>query len=95
GGFRFDTAPEPETNDPEILAASQLLPSDRVIDLRSRDEAPVPAAPQAQRLPEGGLSALTGETGQRVVFACATGLRAWRAAQELRAAGGIAAILAT
>ncbi|WP_040545425.1 ThiF family adenylyltransferase [Salipiger bermudensis] len=95
GGFRFDTAPEPETNGPEILAASQLLPSDRVIDLRSREEAPVPATPKAQRLPEGGLSELNGESGQRVVFACATGLRAWRAAQDLRAAGGIAAILAT
>ncbi|MBN9677301.1 HesA/MoeB/ThiF family protein [Salipiger bermudensis] len=95
GGFRFDEAPEPETNGPAILAVSQLSPTDLVIDLRSRDEAPVPATPQAQRLPEGGLSELNGETGQRVVFACATGLRAWRAAQDLRAAGGIAAILAT
>jgi molybdopterin/thiamine biosynthesis adenylyltransferase/rhodanese-related sulfurtransferase len=95
GGFRFDEAPEPETNGPAILAASQLSPADLVIDLRSPEEAPVPATPRAQRLPEGGLSALTGETGQRVVFACATGLRAWRAAQQLHATGQVTAVLAT
>lgn len=95
GGFRFDTAPEPDTAGPEILAASQLLPSDLVIDLRSREEAPDPATPRAQRLPKGGLSELPCAPGQRVVFACATGLRAWRAAEQVRAAGRIAAVLAT
>ena len=44
---------------------------------------------------DDGWYGVNGESGQRVVFACATGLRAWRAAQDLSAAGGIAAILAT
>lgn len=88
--FRFDAAPE--TSGPEVIAAAEVLPNDLVIELRPESEAAQPAHPQAQRLsPE----ALHPPAGQRVVFACTTGLRAWRAARTLSArCGNPVAILA-
>lgn len=78
--FGFGSAPEPESPGPAIIAAAEVLPEDLVIELRPETEAPKPAHPQALRLPP---DALTPAPEQRVVFACATGLRAWRAARAL------------
>lgn len=77
--FRFDGAPEPVTGH-RFIAASQLRPNDLAVELRGTDEAPLPFAPHALRQPES----LRPADGQRVVFACRSGLRAWAAADRLR-----------
>ena len=86
-GFRFDTAPEPERPSPAVLARADLGPDDRVIELRGAEELPMLSLPQAERLAPGEAARLRPLPGQRVVFLCATGLRAWRAARALEAAG--------
>lgn len=75
--FRFDTAPEPDFPGPEVIAEADLRPDDLVIELRPPEEAA--GLPQAQRMAPGLLD--TAPPGRRVVFCCATGLRAWRAAR--------------
>lgn len=85
--FRFDDAPEPDHAAPVVLAASQITPTDLVIELRGFDELPQLTLPQAQRLSPTEAAAIRPAPGQRVVFLCATGLRAWRAAQSLSGAG--------
>lgn len=77
--FRFDGAPEPQTGH-RFIAASQMRPDDLAVELRGPAEAPVPFLPHALRQPE----ALHPADGQRVVFACRSGLRAWSAADRLR-----------
>lgn len=83
--FRFDAAPEPAAPH-RFIAKTDLRPDDLVVDLRDAAEAPVPASPQALRL---GLESIGPDApcpgaGQRAVFACRSGLRAWRAADRLR-----------
>jgi molybdopterin/thiamine biosynthesis adenylyltransferase len=90
--FRFDGASEPADPGPEVLATDEVAPGDLVIELRPMTEAPEPAHPRALRLPPETLAP---PPGQRVIFACATGLRAWRAARALAArTGNPVAILA-
>ncbi|WP_134680841.1 HesA/MoeB/ThiF family protein [Paracoccus ravus] len=79
--FRFDGAPE--ADGPRFIARDQIHDSDLVIDLRPEDEAPRKATPQALRLPGYGPAGPLPEPGQRVVLACRSGLRSWRAADEL------------
>ncbi len=86
-GFRFDRAPEPDAPGPEVVAAADLAPGDLVVELRGEAEAPELPVPQALRRDPAQVRELRPEEGQRVVFACATGLRAWRAARELESAG--------
>ncbi|MCR9147916.1 MAG: HesA/MoeB/ThiF family protein [Rhodobacteraceae bacterium] len=80
--FRFDTAPEPEFA-PAFVAASDLMPDDLIVDLRS--EAAAPFHPAAHHLPPDRLSELTPGAAPRVVLACRTGLRAYHAAEALSA----------
>lgn len=83
GGFDFSGAAEPEQIVPFIGAAA-LRDSDHVIDLRSTAEAPRPATPNALRIPPQNLQRdLLPPGSGRVVLACRTGLRAWRAAAAL------------
>jgi molybdopterin/thiamine biosynthesis adenylyltransferase len=85
-GFRFDGAPEPESAGHAFIARAGIGAEDFVVDLRDAAEAPAPVAPWALRLaleaigPGGPRPA----PGQRAVFACRSGLRAWRAADRLR-----------
>lgn len=81
--FRFDGAPEPAQAF-RFIAASQITASDRVIDLRPVEEAPVPAHASAQRSAPAEIT----PSPQRSVLACRSGLRAWRAAVTLAAAQG-------
>ncbi|MCA0847780.1 HesA/MoeB/ThiF family protein [Salipiger thiooxidans] len=93
-GFRFDGAPEPSVAGPVLLAADELLPGDTVIELRDMMEAPEPAVPGARRVSPAACASLAPAPEERLVFACATGLRAWRAAQGALARGHRAAVLA-
>ncbi|MFV0514692.1 MAG: ThiF family adenylyltransferase [Jhaorihella sp.] len=79
-GFRFDHAPEP--NAPlRFVAASDLSDRDRIVDLR--EDGPL-LHPQAQRLTAEDIAGDLPLTDTRLVLCCATGLRAWRAAEYLR-----------
>lgn len=78
-GFRFDTAPEPSTAFP-FVATADLTPDDLIVDLRPTTEAPTPIHPAAQRLTPDQIHATD---TQRLALCCATGLRAWRAAETL------------
>lgn len=79
--FRFDGAEEPVG--PQFISRRDLRKTDMVIDLRDQDEAPTPVTPRALRLPDYDATAPLPKNGQRVVFTCRSGLRAWRAANLL------------
>lgn len=79
--FRFDRAKE--NPGPRFIARTELCADDLLIDLRSEDEAPTPASPSALRLPGYGCEGPLPSPGGRVVIACKSGLRAWRAALKL------------
>ncbi|WP_347267551.1 HesA/MoeB/ThiF family protein [Paracoccus sp. (in: a-proteobacteria)] len=81
GQFRFDGASE--CPGPRFIAAEEIAPGDLVIDLRPEDEAPRKATPEALRAPGYGAAGPLPAPGQRVVLACRSGLRAWRAAEAL------------
>lgn len=83
GGFRFDGAPEPGDALP-FVARSQITPGDLAVELRGTAEAPIPATPHARRLTADEVAGLAPAPDQRVVFCCATGLRAWRAGRALQ-----------
>lgn len=81
-GFRFDTAAEPARPLPDVIGLAQIRPEDRVIELRDTAEAPALPVPQALRLDAAALQAFRPDPERRLVFVCATGLRAWRAARR-------------
>jgi sulfur-carrier protein adenylyltransferase/sulfurtransferase len=80
GGFRFDTAPEPEAPLP-FIARSQIAPDDLLVDLRTEA---APFSPAARHIPPADIHTLCPPQGARVVLACATGLRAHNAGQMLQ-----------
>ena len=84
--FRFDGAPEPVAPH-RFIARADVTPDDFVADLRDAAEAPRAAAPHARRLTvdDFGTHGPLPAPGQRAVLACRSGLRAWRAADRLRA----------
>jgi sulfur-carrier protein adenylyltransferase/sulfurtransferase len=85
GGFRFDTAPEPDAA-LGFIAASDIAASDFVVELRDETEAPTAVAPFAQRMTVAQFTQQSAapKPGARAVFACRSGLRAWQAATYLR-----------
>ncbi len=83
--FRFDTAPEP-TQAFAFVAADTLTTLDHIIELRDALEAPQPAHPDANRCAPDALTDHLNDLPSptsRLVLCCATGLRAWRAAETL------------
>jgi molybdopterin/thiamine biosynthesis adenylyltransferase len=94
GGFSFMGSPEPDSVIP-FLDAAQIGARDQVFDLRGPDEAPMAAAPGALRATSSEVTQMHFAPETRVVLCCSTGLRAWRAADDLRRAGhGNLALLA-
>lgn len=82
-GFRFDDAPEPSSCF-RFLSVTQLTSDDQIIDLRDTDEAPTPAHPNARRILPENLHEIDPNNGKRLALCCATGLRAWRAAERIQ-----------
>lgn len=86
GGFDFHAAPEPTIHFP-FIAKLDVDENDLVVELRSTEEAMSPVVSWAVR----GLSELEANPNnlhqRRVVLCCKSGLRAWRAANELQAQG--------
>jgi molybdopterin/thiamine biosynthesis adenylyltransferase len=87
-GFSFLSARE-ERDGFRFLARTDVTPNDITVELRGEQEAPVPAFASSLRLaPECVETLRTSVSGEaRIVLCCRTGLRAWRAAARLRAAG--------
>lgn len=71
--FRFDGAPEPEAVCPQIISRAAVGGTDILVDLR------------AESVPDPHSLSLRSD--QRIVFVCASGLRAWRAARLFVNAG--------
>lgn len=83
--FRFDGAPEPE-KPMRFIGPGSISPDDFVVELREVEEAPQPVFPSALRLnvDEFKSQMMSPEPGQRAIFTCRSGLRAWQAASHLR-----------
>lgn len=82
-GFRFDEAPEPDAAFP-FVALAELEGDDRIIDLRGPHEAPEPIHPRAERIAPEALTEALAPEDRRLALCCASGLRAWRAAERLQ-----------
>lgn len=80
GGFRFDHAPEP-AKPLAFIARSQICDDDLLIDLRTEA---APFSPRAQHIAPERLASLIPPLGRRIVLACASGLRAHNAGQDLQ-----------
>ena len=85
-GFRFDGAAEPDCG-LHFIGRSQLMDADCVIELRGTEEAPQPVTSRAMRVAPVAIGDWQPPAGQRVVLACRSGLRAWRAGRVLQARG--------
>jgi len=90
GGFRFESAREPPaTTGPRFISPAQLRATDVVVDVRSPEE--IVAVPLASTVHPNTVDLAVIEPAlrcsQRVVICCRTGMRAWRAAEPLRAQG--------
>ena len=92
GGFRFDTAPEPQTGF-RFIDAGEITEGDFVLDLRDVAEAPVLVHPAALRAQTEAPPCPP--AGARTVIACRSGLRAWRAARILEATHPDIVLIAT
>ncbi|MDE0590595.1 HesA/MoeB/ThiF family protein [Halocynthiibacter sp. C4] len=86
-GFRFDGAPEPEGPKLCFIAPSMIAPGDMLVDLRGVEEAPNLFHPSAKRILPENITTIPHPIETRVVLACRSGLRAWRAAKTLRENG--------
>ncbi|WP_171175285.1 ThiF family adenylyltransferase [Ruegeria sp. HKCCD8929] len=81
--FRFDTAPEPEMAF-RFVAPTQLTGDDVIVELRDDTEAPDPIHPAAHRITPDTVAAHLPKPTKRLALCCATGLRAWRAAERIQ-----------
>lgn len=99
GSFRFDRALEPEDDCYRFIAPSAITPDDFVVELREDDEAPSPITINARRVPINDFANIRPQPDRdapRTVLVCRSGLRAWRAAHQLRSwwSGPIALVAA-
>ncbi|MCZ4272390.1 HesA/MoeB/ThiF family protein [Maritalea porphyrae] len=84
--FSFLRAPEP-LDGFTFISPTQISPKDRVIELRTNQEAPFPVVPHAKQMVAGDIENLAIED-ERIVIVCRTGLRAWNAGLALQQKGG-------
>lgn len=86
GGFSFLGAPEPDWQ-PRFIDPAAIRAGDFIVDLRAPSEGPI-AHQDALRLnvADFGQDGPQPSAGQRAVFCCRSGLRAWNAAARLSAA---------
>lgn len=82
-GFRFDGAPSPTAFFP-FVALTELEEDDVIVDLRPESEAPSRIHPKARRILPESLQDDLQPIDKRLVLACATGLRSWRAAEDIQ-----------
>ncbi|MBP2199353.1 HesA/MoeB/ThiF family protein [Pantoea cypripedii] len=85
--FRFDRAAEPDQPWVPFIDTQLLTAEDCIVELRSREEAPVSVAASAQRILPQQLDAWQPPQGQRIVLVCASGIRAAQAATALAQRG--------
>lgn len=83
GGFRFDRAEEPQAFFP-FVARSELSELDEIVDLRSEEEEPERIHWAARRIAPEALEQHLLISDKRLALVCATGLRAWRAAEHIQ-----------
>lgn len=86
-GFRFDDAPEPDGSALSFIDVQMLTAQDCIVELRDRQEAPVSVADGVHRILPQDLAAWQPPRAGRIVLVCASGIRAGRAAQQLKARG--------
>ncbi|MEM9580752.1 MAG: ThiF family adenylyltransferase, partial [Pseudomonadota bacterium] len=77
--FRFDAAPEPEKPF-RFIAASELTDQDHIIELRPEA---APLHPSALHMTAQEVIKTLPRAHSRLALCCATGLRAWRAAEDI------------
>jgi molybdopterin/thiamine biosynthesis adenylyltransferase len=82
GGFRFDTADDPETG-PRFIGKSDITADDFVIDLRHENEGPLVTAAARRIAPADITPAVPIANAARVVLCCQSGQRAWVAAETM------------
>ncbi len=81
-GFRFDAAEEPQAFFP-FVGAGELGADDVIVDLRGEDEAPEPIHAEARRILPDAIERELVPEDRRLALACASGLRAWHAAERI------------
>jgi sulfur-carrier protein adenylyltransferase/sulfurtransferase len=87
--FSFMGASEEESRGFRFVSPAEVTEDDVAVELRTKDEAPIPAVQRSVRMPVEEVESLGKRvaSGTRIVLCCRTGLRAWRAGNHLRAAG--------
>lgn len=83
GSFRFDRAEEPQAFFP-FVARIELTAEDEIVDLRPEDESRDLIHWAARRIAPEALKQHILISDKRLVLACASGLRAWRAAENIQ-----------
>jgi molybdopterin/thiamine biosynthesis adenylyltransferase len=87
-GFSFMSARD-DGRGFHFVARRDVSAEDVTVELRGTDEAPTPAFASSLRIGVDRVDTLVAKVAptKRIILCCRTGLRAWRAAARLRAAG--------
>lgn len=86
GGFRFDTAQEPEAS-LRFISPALIQPGSQVIDLRPPHEVSEPVAATVWHVLPQDIDLVELSSTQPIVLCCNSGVRAWRVARKLQEQG--------